>query len=133
MVWDNSPTQTRPSSLPSPTHYGTAAASRVSTVSDSVIQPACLIWRGVPARLSKEVLNKCSFNCVVNVAEQRISLTDILNSVASGVASESCNPGNYSGERETNVSSVTRKTGREPLISESLRAVSGPRVHDFGP
>ena len=76
-------------------HYDIAAASRVGTVFDSVIQPACLIWRGVPARLSKEVWNKCSFNCVVNVAKQRISLTDILSSDASGVASESCNPGNY--------------------------------------
>ena len=75
-------------------HYDTAATSRVGTVFDSEIQPTCLIWRGVPARLSKEVLNKCSFNCVVNVAEQRISLTDILSSVASGVASESCKPGN---------------------------------------
>ena len=76
-------------------HYDIAAASRVGTVFDSVIQPTCLIWRGVPARLSKEILNKCSFNCVVNVAEQRISLTDISSRTASGVASESRNPGNY--------------------------------------
>ena len=69
----------------------------------------------------------------MNIAEQRISLTDILSSVACGVASESCNPGNYKGEREPNVSSVARKTGREPLISEPLRAVSRLKVHDFGP
>ena len=76
-------------------HYDTAAASRVGKVFNGVIQPACLIRRGVPARLSNEFLNKCSFNCVVNVAEQRISLTDILSGAACCVASESCNPRNY--------------------------------------
>ena len=73
-------------------HYDTAAASRVRTVFDIVIQPTCLIWCGVPARLNKEILNKCSFDCFVNAAEQRISLTDIWSSDASGVASDSCNP-----------------------------------------
>ena len=82
--------------LPQPhSHYDTDAASRVGTVFDSVIQPACLMWYGVLATLSKEVLKKRSFNCVVNVAEQRIFLTDVFSSVASGVASESCNAGNY--------------------------------------
>ena len=79
---------------PPHSHYDTATASRLGTVFDSVIQPTCLIWRGVWARLSKEFVNKCTFNCVANVAEQRISLTDILSSVAGGVASESCDPGN---------------------------------------
>ena len=37
-------------------HYDTAAASRLGTVFDSVIQPYCLMWYGVLAILSKEVL-----------------------------------------------------------------------------
>ena len=49
----------------------------------------------VPVRLRQEVLNECNFNYDVNVAEQRLYLADILNTIASGVDSKSCNPENY--------------------------------------
>ena len=103
------------------------------TVTGSSARPTCLIWAWVPARLSRKGNEECKFHCIMNIAEQLTSVTDILSILASGVNNQQCNFPKCKKEIQPNITSVGQPARRQSPVSEPLRSVFRPFSSGNGP